>query len=210
MSNEFVMVPRAELVRLQESMDPHRGAVAWGIVCDLLAKPVMRQGEPVAWRYQTHTGGLWYLSSSEHNARMFESTEKGSCVEPLYTHADPGEVERTLECQRREFSHAQTVEHRKWAELVDSLKARQAKLDALLREAVVWCNPGLQAKIKAAISASAEPSAPVEIDERGLCCHDENWEFKIHPKCMLCAGTGIVQKELFPERAGLPCDGIPF
>ena len=49
MGNEFVMVPRTELQRLQENMDPHRGAVAWGIVCDLLERPaVQHQGEPVA------------------------------------------------------------------------------------------------------------------------------------------------------------------
>ncbi|MDQ7965545.1 hypothetical protein RDI61_16035 [Pseudomonas plecoglossicida] len=52
------------------------------------------KGEPVAWRYQTHPGGLWYLSSSEYNARLYENTGEGSKVEPLYTHADPGEVER--------------------------------------------------------------------------------------------------------------------
>lgn len=52
--------------------------------------------------------------------------------------------------------------------------------------------------------------AALDLKKRGLCGHDENWEFKIHPKCMLCAGTGIVQKELFPERAAMKCDGIPF
>lgn len=47
--NDMVMVPRTDLQRLQENMDPHRGAVAWGIVCDLLERPaVQHQGEPVA------------------------------------------------------------------------------------------------------------------------------------------------------------------
>lgn len=45
MKDEFVMVRRNVLARLQENMDPHRGAVAWGIVCELLALP--RRGEPL-------------------------------------------------------------------------------------------------------------------------------------------------------------------
>lgn len=53
---------------------------------------------------------------------------------PVYINADPGEVERKLEDQRREFTNAQTVEHRKWAELVDDLKSQLAERDALLRE----------------------------------------------------------------------------
>lgn len=60
------------------------------------------------------------------------------------------------------------------------------------------------------MAALKKHESTLDLAERGLCCHDENWEFKVHPKCMLCAGTGVVQKELFPERAGLPCDGIPF
>jgi hypothetical protein len=50
------------------------------------------QGEPVAWRYQSHAGGLWYLSSSEHNAHTFKDNGEGGEVQALYTHADPGDL----------------------------------------------------------------------------------------------------------------------
>lgn len=100
MSNtEFVMVPRAELVRLQENMDPHRGAVAWGIVCDLLAKPAeQHQGEPVVLPERISMGKLPTEQSSRYhigerhgwNACLDEIAKLG----PLYTHADAAEVER--------------------------------------------------------------------------------------------------------------------
>lgn len=52
---------------------------------EVLAAPVVERQEPVAWRYQSYAGGLWYLSSSEHNARTFQCNGLGGGVEPLYT-----------------------------------------------------------------------------------------------------------------------------
>lgn len=60
------------------------------------------------------------------------------------------------------------------SEEVKKLKHQLAERDALLREVLVglWPSTPLAIKINAALSASAEPSAPVEIDERpeGCCC----------------------------------------
>lgn len=96
MKDEFVRVPRSELARLQESMDPPRGAVAWGIVCDLLAKPAAQhQGEPVKTPARDESLGAAerdeYANGYRHgwNAYNDEIAKLG----PLYTHADPGEVE---------------------------------------------------------------------------------------------------------------------
>lgn len=80
----------------------------------------------------------------------------------LYTHTDPGEVERKLEDQRREFTHAQTVEHRKWSVLVDNLRTTITEREALLRELLEYAElgwdftPDISVKVRAALSASAE------------------------------------------------------
>lgn len=141
MSNEFVMVPRAELVRLQENMDPHRGAVAWGIVCDLLAKPSeQRQGEPV-W-YMTE-GGLSVMHAKAKTMSDQQGLDTSAYSVPLYTHADTGdaskwrneahrfnlEVERlTRKCQNADLAlKAQTQN-------CDTLHAQLAERDALLRD----------------------------------------------------------------------------
>ncbi len=76
---------------------------AWAAVGELraiLAQPAKQQQEPVAWRYQSHAGGLWYLSSSEHNARTFQCNGEGGEVEPLYRH--PPAQQRTEEQERAE------------------------------------------------------------------------------------------------------------
>lgn len=148
MKDEFVMVPRAELVRLQENMDPHRGAVAWGIVWELLA--MQHQGEPVAWVRDDGDG-------------CFEFTSPGDGVGyPVYRHADPGEVERLrddLERQHKRFMAVgllcdDTLD--KYSEL----QAQLAERDALLRDLVSMDIPRTATAIELArqiLSASAEP-----------------------------------------------------
>lgn len=73
----------AEKERLNDGNAKH-----WKVVCDQreeIERLKGGQGEPVAWRYQSHAGGLWYLSSSEHNARTFQGNGEVGAVEPLYT-----------------------------------------------------------------------------------------------------------------------------
>ena len=84
---------------------------------------------------------------------------------PLYAHADPGEVEKANKLA--EAAADQVV--KLLAQLRDA-NDKLADRDALLRE-LADAPPAamefrLQQKVKAALSASAEPSAPVEIDER--------------------------------------------
>ena len=209
MKDEFVMVPRAALVRLQENMDPHRGAVAWGIVCDLLEK--QHQGEPVALPDRhVHEHHGCFLSERQHgwNACLDEIAKLGPLYshpmqgEPvgtlligeyfdnreigevdvqldskacdqlaekypgqsmqLYTHADPGEVEQHI-ARRMEMAEQKTELHRQ----IDTLRARLDERDALLREiqrcgldAICIDGPSIRDRLGAALSASAEPSAP--------------------------------------------------
>lgn|GEM_PF-4682791 len=98
----------------------------------LMSMPAeQHQGDPVAWRYQTHPGGLWYLSSSEYNARLYENTGEGSKVEPLYTHADHGEVERLRTAVELAESEALSAIVER-----DDLREQLAERDALLRKIV--------------------------------------------------------------------------
>lgn len=175
MKDEFVMVPRAELERLQESMDPHRGAVAWGIVCDLLAAPAAQyQGEPVAWRYKTRVfvqalGYVWREVIETEEPDLTEVAARD--LTPLYTHADPGEVERL-----RDQVKSLEVELKAVTDEHDESLRKLAERDTLLREVretlqkEYWDQyAGLDETrdlIDAALSDSAEPSAPVERDER--------------------------------------------
>lgn len=204
MSNEFLMVPRAELVRLQENMDPHRGAVAWGIVCDMLAKPAEQsQGEPVVMPERKKTSEYPFPMDSSRaygwNACLDEIAKLG----PLYTHADPGEVERMRADYEKLWCDFVKVDDENdklregmrgdydldaWLDFAKERKtllAQLAERDALLRELDdAWNSHDgkerfykLMAKIEV-LPASAEPSAPVEHDERAAF---EAW-FKDHSK----------------------------
>ena len=145
------------------------------------AAPVPPQGEaqPVAWRYQSHSGGLWYLSSSEHNARTFQGNGEGGAVEPLYTRPDAGEVER--------------------------LRAQLAEREALLSK---WLNDfgrthsGLQRlkdKTREALSTSAEPKPRGEVDgnshapkhqgEPVVCAHEWTDDGEFTLTCTKCGKT---------------------
>ncbi|MCL8309020.1 hypothetical protein M9Y57_29595, partial [Pseudomonas putida] len=92
---------------------------------------------------------------------------------PLYTHADPGEVERlTRKAANADLALAAQTRQ------VHSLRAQLAERDALLREAYAellaikaeigfrGTTISLIGRIDAAISASAEPSAPDGLDPR--------------------------------------------
>jgi len=117
------------------------------------------QGEPVAWRVGSQ------IFQQEHLAKI-HSGGVSKPVEPLYPHADPAEVERL----RTELALKVQTQN------CDTLRAKLAKWDLLLRGIADHCNgcvmPTEQllrewgSSIDAALSASAEPTAPVERDER--------------------------------------------
>lgn len=216
-SNEkMVMVPLTELARLQENMDPHRGAVAWGIVCDLLAKPAAQhQGEPVTWAF-TDVDGKPVLCRQGDHADEF----------PLYTHPDAGKLVQLREgiarqwrviCdQRAELDTMRTQLAEAESKLIDkrddlraSVRRREslvrmvAERDALLRrirgklQEEYWDQyAGLDETrelIDSALSANAEPSTP----KRETCksCHGEGVthtgiEESPTALCKRCDGSG--------------------
>ena len=139
MSNEFVMVPRAELVRLQENMDPHRGAVAWGIVCDLLEKP--HQDEPVAHQIRD------YLATAAARENIELATDRD-----IYK-AEVDRLQSVVESLRDQ---------------AEELRAQLAERDALLREmhdSPYHYIRDFKPRIDAALSARADKFVPVAPDQ---------------------------------------------
>ncbi|WJN52069.1 hypothetical protein [Pseudomonas asiatica] len=153
-----------------------------------VAPAQQHQGEPVAYRQRficpDEGPSSWVLTDSN-----VLDGRPGWEVVPLYTHADPAEVERLREgiskhwevvCdQRAELDklRAQLATCTDARETLSAqLRAAHTKLaerDALLRE--IASIPGdsinyhathMSRIARAALSASAEPSAPVECDER--------------------------------------------
>lgn len=132
------------------------------------------QGEPVAW-VRFRNGEPDY----DGDACMImnvpgDTLGDGDSWEPVYTRADPGEVER-LRAEVKDLLHTSVKEE--VFEIVckerDTLRAQLAERDALLRRAsdvleVLKGGAIVRKAIAALLSASAEPSVPVERDERGL------------------------------------------
>lgn len=127
------------------------------------------QGEPVAYIEAADLRDIACGSPWGGTVWGRQSREPYPPRVPVYTHADPGEAERlTRKAANADLALAAQTRQ------VHSLRAQLAERDALLREVLVglWPSTPLAIKINAALSASAEPSAPVEIDERpeGCCC----------------------------------------
>ena len=186
MSNEFVMVPRDLANRLKVACE----SVGWTLsneLCEILAKPAeQHQGEPVAGidaepffgLLEALRGHIGYAIQFPVNCDSFkdgiskvwatiESLEKCIAIAAQQTHTDPGEVERLRD---REAAAIRASVH--IAKERDTLRARLAERDALLREVIngktrTQFDGDLMHRILMALSASAEPSAPVEIDELG-------------------------------------------
>ncbi|MDM9607525.1 hypothetical protein [Pseudomonas guariconensis] len=139
--------------------------------------------EPIAWMVGT---AFWWPKEEAER----DSVAMGLPIVGLGPMTDTSEIERLVaantEYARRHLELQGEVERlsRKAANAdlalaaqtrqVTTLRAQLAERDALLREVLVglWPSTPLAIKINAALSASAEPSAPVEIDERpeGCCC----------------------------------------
>lgn len=88
MSNEFVMVPRELAEEINAALELHGYVSLPRALQVAMAKPAMRQGEPVAWQVTGPSGVMGCYVQ-----RPYEWAH-GYKIEPLYAHADPGEVER--------------------------------------------------------------------------------------------------------------------
>ena len=137
-------------------------------IIQAMAKPAeQHQGEPVSLpeRKGTHLhyDSLMPTFSKGWNACLDEIAKLGQ----LYTHADPGEVERCEARLHEVASLCASVEQER-----DTLRAQLAERDELLRDTKRCIERNdypvfeLLKRIDAALSASAESSAPVERDER--------------------------------------------
>ncbi|ULL06564.1 hypothetical protein JNO42_05980 [Pseudomonas putida] len=146
----------------------------------LYTRPV--QGEPVAWQDPDNDSRM---CTAEHKAYALSkggapAAALATLTRPLYTRADPAEIERLteqLEVANQTIAYAarQAEEKQKVTDALmadakqfrgerDTLRAQLAERDALLRE-LADAPPAamefrLQQKVKAALSASAEPGAP--------------------------------------------------
>lgn len=159
---EMVSVPREWLnsvallqMPLEELQDQ-----AVGYLCEPCDEPAeQRQGEPVALPgRKVHHLDPSFLPDGDKgwNAYHDEIAKLG----PLYTHANPGEIERCEARLHEVASLCASVEQER-----DTLRAQLAEQDALLHEirgqsGSSWLRGETQHKLDAALSASAEPSAP--------------------------------------------------
>lgn len=143
------------------------GNIGWNACLDEIAKlgPLHTrpaQGEPVAWTYLVGGERRFFPTDPRpsHGAHAHLITE----AQPVYTHADPAEVER-LEVLIGDIQGLRL-----------KTEYQLAERGALLREVLMAFKPGktatleefsaLMDKVRLSLSASAEPSTPVERDER--------------------------------------------
>ena len=153
--NEMVSVPRQQLKAWQERFSKAQIFKESTEVQSVLDQPAEHhQGEPVAYLI-TPPG----CSPALVHARDIGRPSKYAI--PLYTHADPGEIERLRD---RESAAIRASVH--IAKERDTLRAQLTEQRVLLREAVKtpWTHD-VRGKILAYLSANAAPIAPAEVDE---------------------------------------------
>lgn len=164
---DMVSVPREWAQHYADLLEERCGYEKAEQVTAFLAQPAQHQGEPVAWLWE-HVNGLRICTTSERPPFTNEHAIPPNCKKtPLYTHADPGEVERL----RAEFEDLNSDYLKACADFDevlaqrDTLRAQLAERDALLADIKTklngqcWAWPGLIRRIDE-LSASAEPSAP--------------------------------------------------
>ncbi|WP_137188657.1 hypothetical protein AB1N69_10585 [Pseudomonas asiatica] len=192
-NTEMVSVPREWLnsvALLQMPLDQLQEQ-AVEFLCEPCDEPAeQHQGEPVAWYRES--GGSKFLGFNPSHP---------DC-QPIYTHADPGEVERLraeLSLRDRELeiaaeAHGEVQQEREtlrvqlaalrelklpeFLKLSDEMRAAGDHAEQRAREDQCYSVPVLKAVFfeaaiqrwlddqEEALSASAEPSAPVDLDER--------------------------------------------
>lgn len=162
MSNaeKMVMVPRDLIERIAR-------AGCWPddekALRQIMDKPAQQdQGEPVAWLVSRGAECLGvYRSNPAHWAHSYR-------LEPLYTHADPGEVER-LRAHMAKVENMLKIreeQNEEFGKLIEEQHAKLAEAHALLRGLAKDQDGSVLEEWRAALAGSAEPGAPVEIDER--------------------------------------------
>jgi hypothetical protein len=73
----------------------------WHRSMNLVSEPAKpAAGEPVAWRYQTCSGGRWFVTTNEASARLFDGTADGGRVQELFAVAPAA------------AAHGETVQYR--------------------------------------------------------------------------------------------------
>ena len=193
-TEQMVSVPRIDAELMAEPAAPKerisiRRHEAMFRTRGLLAKPAAQhQGEPVAW------ASPQALEAFKDVGWMHVGAKDGGSAIPLYTHADAGEVEQGY--------HHSVVERlvnrqNELREERDTLRAQLAEAHALLRESYAelmaikaaigfrGTTLALIGRIDAALSASAEPSAPT---------------------CETCSGHGAIGNILNAE----PCPDCSY
>lgn len=184
MGNEFVMVPREPtpemLAAAKKSgvIDPRVSGYCYEL---MVAAAPKHQGEPVALPARKKTTAGLLSDSNTYNLGWNACLDEIAKLGPLYTNpvpTDPAEVDRLAILLRQvQVKHAQER---------DTLRTQLADTYALLREIHDGTLSGYErySKIEATLSASAEPSAPAEVDERAEPKPDAwrasingNWEY---------------------------------
>lgn len=151
--------------------------------------PKQHQGEPALWRYRKTPARSWFYTVHKRSAEI--AMRDGYIVEGFYTHADPGEVER-LRAELERMRERVTPTHKsligKHTELIrerDTVRAQLAERDALLRDCFISMLKGgyskpLRERIKAALSASAEPDCD-------LCAEGAHEYVPFQSNCVKCS-----------------------
>lgn len=154
MKSEFVMVPRDLLVDMANNQEK-RVAAFMPMISGAMNE--QHQGEPVAWvvRWTDDDSLYTFTLNTARSERLRSDPDLVST--PLYTHADPGEVERLESLLRASRTSLDNC-----ALQIEKLQAMLAERYALLRDiknARDWNGSyrALEKRIDAALSASAEP-----------------------------------------------------
>lgn len=189
-NTEMVSVPRELLERLDLGKNTATALSALPELRAILALPAEQsQGEPVALPARKDPKRQWHVVGGVARAEGWNAClDEIAKLGPLYTRADPGEVERLTE----ELSIARD-EDLKWQGLRDQereigeLRAQLGERDALLREIHDGALSGFErySKIEALLSASAEPIAPIAWHVGGngydRICFEEPADLPGHP-----------------------------
>lgn len=159
------------------------------------------QGEIVGWQFYQQS--KWWNGDYRIKDHRKNTEAAGIPTRDVYTHADPAEVERLREENRRLHEAGEFLDGVNQG-IEDKLRAQLFERDALLKRQPSFIRALEQfeaddgtfvrlADVLDALSASAEPSAPVEHDDATLIdalrtC--EKWFVKHSPTAPLIGGFG--------------------
>ncbi|KPA96005.1 hypothetical protein [Pseudomonas asplenii] len=132
----------------------------------------VQQGDPVAWLVESPKD-LNPVSGFTRKAELADKyREAGWTVEEVYGKSDSGEVERLRQINRDAVAEMEDRKQEIYA-LRAKLAERDALLQSLLTEDIL---PRVASRIEAALSASAEPSAPTPLpDYMEAACDKFDW-----------------------------------